>query len=203
MARQISLGSKYYIFKHDNSDKISPTEDHLLITAHGGYASKGGVFSKKTKQFKVPGWCQLYFYGDHTFTLKDPKIYPIMKGEYQVKMTIPSGGMVMDYELSKYQGKHGNKDETYDSIKSNIDQNNKAVTGDDFEYRNKQSRNYQYSFDVLTVRNRVGSGDPTLSELLKALDQGGFRYENIHCSFCRSDMSVDDSPSMSATKWGT
>lgn len=47
MAKQISLGSKYYIFKHDNSDTISPTEDHLLITAHGGYASKGGLFSKQ------------------------------------------------------------------------------------------------------------------------------------------------------------
>lgn len=192
MATQIALGEKFYLFKHDNKDTINPAEDHLLVTAHGGYMDVRGPLG--SKNFKVPSWTQLHFYGAHGLSLLDPGVYDIMKGEYQVSETAGPGDSVTNYELSKYQGRHGNINETYTSISANIQTNLNRL--------DVNSRNFAFIFDVLTVRNRILRSDPSLKDMLNELDSHGYRYENIHCIFCRSPM-VADSGSTSAKRFGS
>lgn len=83
-----------------------------------------------------------------------------------------------EYELSKFQGKHGNDFETYDSIQRNIKSHLKEGN----------------SYDVLTVRNRkkgfYKNNDVHLSDILSWLNQENLHYKTIVCSFCRSDVAV-------------
>lgn len=45
-------------------------------------------------------------------------------------------------------------------------------------------------YDVLTVRKRRLKRDMTLRDVLAQLDHAGYRYPEIHCSFCRSPMRI-------------
>ncbi|MFT3768634.1 MAG: hypothetical protein QM820_24575 [Minicystis sp.] len=45
-------------------------------------------------------------------------------------------------------------------------------------------------YDVLTVRKRRLKWDMTLREVLVELDRAGYRYPEIHCSFCRSPIRI-------------
>ncbi len=197
MANRIVLGSKFYLFRN-NEGGFNAAEDHLLISAHGGYMDLWGPL--KSNIIRVPEWTQLYFYAAHGSTIRDPGVYNILKGNFQVSETVGSGGSVTNYELSKYQGSHGNENETYASISANIDQNNGVL--EDVQSGANKSRNYAFRFDVLTVRNRRFRSDPTLSDVFAALAENNYRYENIHCSFCRSPM-FGRSGDASAQRWGT
>ncbi len=201
---QIPVGDKFYLFRHDPQRPVDPATDHLLITAHGGYMNVNGPLGSKT--FTVPGWTRLHFYAPHGSTIANPGIYDIMKGEYQVLESAGPGSQVTNYELSKFQGRHGDANETYESIGKDV-----ARNADQLSYQEEimtsgrakgPGRNFAFNFDVLTIRNRVLRSDPTLKEALETLGRQGFRYENIHCSFCRSGM-VGDSPSAAARKFGT
>lgn len=195
---RIELGSKFYLFLHDESgvaNNYGDREVHLLISAHGGYMNLFGPL--KSSQFQVPRWCRLHFYASHGASISDPSITGIAKGQYQVSETYEPQDLITDYELSKYQGSHNSAGETYDSITSAISRNNWNVE----QGVQSATRNFGFYFDVLTVRNRQFQSDPKLSDVLAALDQAGRRYENIHCSFCRSKM-FGDSPTESATAFG-
>ncbi len=194
MATQIPLGEKFYLFTPAND--FNAEEDHLLISAHGGYTNLKGPLG--TSSFEVPKWVQLHFYASHGNSLNDPTVYGIMKGQVQVKETSGPGTRVTNYSLSKYQGRHGSANETYGSIGGNIDQNVGVV--DDIG-RFNLSRNFGFRFSVLTVRNRRFRSDPSLSDALAALATAGYRFENIHCSFCRSSMF--GSGTESAAVYGT
>ena len=39
--------------------------------------------------------------------------------------------------------------------------------------------------DIITVRSRVWKRSPKLSDILKALWANGYKYEEVHCNFCR------------------
>ncbi|MGD1927152.1 MAG: putative adhesin [Paracoccaceae bacterium] len=209
MALKIELGDKFYLFRHGNNPKIDPAEDHLLITAHGGYADALGPL-KGTGNVKVPDWCQLYYYASHGSTLSDPGLSDIMRGKYQVKEVKASGVSVHNYELSKFQGKHGGGEiENYAAISKCIDYasnkavNPKYVSPGKMGLPASSHSNFAFKFDVLTVRNRKFKSDPSLSDVFAALKQHGYRYENIHCSFCRSNMRpFTKSSSQSAQQWG-
>lgn len=197
MARKVALGDHLYIFR-SGTGLPNPAEDHLLISAHGGWSTSDGTF-------KVPQWTQLYFYGREGASIKDPGVYNVMKGEWQVVEAAGAGTLVRDYQLSKYQGRHGNEKETYDSIGSSIDRNSEAMQrmaqGDKYV----KDRNFGYNFDVLTVRNRnpynpFATTGSSLKKVLQTLSDNGYKYENIHCSFCRWEKGGG---SVSATKFGT
>jgi hypothetical protein len=196
---QIELGSKFYLFLHDETgvaNNYGDREVHLLISAHGGYMNLFGPL--RSAQIRVPRWCRLNFYADHGASLSDPSVGGIAKGQYQVSESYEPQDLITDYELSKYQGSHNSAGETYATIKTAIDINNYNVgLGNQ-----SQTRNFGFYFDVLTVRNRRFRSDPSLSDVFTALDQAGRRYENIHCSFCRSKM-FGSSPTQSATAFGT
>jgi hypothetical protein len=196
MAR-IELGERFYIFAPD--DSFDAADDHLLISAHGGYMNLFGPLGRN--QIRVPAWTQLYFYADHGSTIQDPGVYNIMKGEYQVSETKGPGSVVTDYSLSKYQGRHGGgDDETYAKISEQVTRN-ASVLADVGSGKNK-GRNFAYKFHVLTVRNRRLRSDPDLSDVLAALTAAQRQYQNIHCSFCRSPM-LGSSGDAAAKKFGT
>lgn len=200
---QVPVGDKFYLFRHDTNRPVDPASDHLLISAHGGFLNLGGPLG--SKNFSVPAWARLHFYAPHGSTIANPGIYDIMKGEYQVLESAGPGDRITNYGLSKFQGRHGDPNETYTSIGQDV-----ARNADQLSYQEEimtsgrakgPGRNFAFNFDVLTIRNRRLRSDPTLKEALDTLDRHGFRYENIHCSFCRSPM-LGDSPGAAARAFG-
>lgn len=93
-----------------------------------------------------------------------------------------------DYTLAKFQGaKHGNASESYseianfgksaDQILAEFPGMNAAATREEIAKRKPM--------DIITVRNRRFSTDPTLKEIIYTMSKHGFKYEEYHCSFCR------------------
>jgi len=199
VANQIALGEKFYLFTANGFDRET---DHLIISAHGGYWNLFGPLGSSS--IPVPDWTRLHFYAAHGSTISDPEIYPLMRGDYQVSETVSPGSRVTDYTLSKYQGRHGNRNETYTSIDRHIDRNidHLSYIAEQAALGVSSQRNFGFRFHVLTVRNRWFQFSPTLSEALATLDRGGWRYENIHCSFCRNPMLSFSPPSANATPFG-
>jgi hypothetical protein len=80
-----------------------------------------------------------------------------------------------DYVLSKQHKAHGGLNigrydhVSYDHVKRYLDAT-PEVAGKN---------------DIVTIRNRAGWADPTLSEVIKALWQNGYKYADIRCCFCR------------------
>jgi len=180
VAVRMELGNQQYVFQDDSGDRA----DELLITSHGHY------WMGLTGSVTVPSWTTLYFFGPHQAALLDPGVQKVSFGMKSYEKAGP-GTTVRDYTLSKYQGSHGSEDETYASIKSDIDYNRDIIE------RAKEATEAQLQpildsgvkfekFDVLTVRNRRLRVDPNLSSVLNQLEAANMQYPHILCSFCRS-----------------
>ncbi|MFO1050922.1 MAG: hypothetical protein U1F36_01750 [Planctomycetota bacterium] len=102
----VNLGRRMYLHKMGNG--YAP---RVLITAHGGIQEKG-------KTFQLPKGVTVRFFTPHGTVLKDPGVTAILQGKDATE-TI-TGGACYNYELSKYQGRHGGSEgkpaETYESI---------------------------------------------------------------------------------------
>ncbi len=194
MARQIALGSEFYLWQSEGA-----RAPNLLVTSHGAYMPRPEFGKSSVGGFmNVPAWTTLHFYGPHQHSLIDPGISKVISGGLKVYESAPSGAAVRNYRLSKYQGRHGNENETYQSIRHSIDNNRmfealrqEALASADPEklrYVQRVAPNAFPAFDVLTVRNRwwMGGMGATLRELLQELSRAGHRYPNVHCVFCRS-----------------
>ena len=187
MPQQIAVGSTIYLHRSDRA--FDPETTHLMITAHGA-AMPGN--------FRVPKWAALHFYGRHGAAIEDPGFRDILDGKYQVIETANPDDVCHNYLLSKYQGRHGNVRETYEALQHAVQMNSEFLDGihemvarrDDrinrVVNRSMGSRGFGYHFDFLTIRNRWHHKlGVQLSTVLSQLDRAGYRYENIHCSFCR------------------
>jgi hypothetical protein len=140
----------------------------MIISSHGGRSLMGGrSIGTGFKKPKVPVGMSLAFYGpDRSVlvagTVKYEFINHNLAGQpYKIKN---AGDRYVDYELTKFQGYHGNEDETYDVVKECLGK-----------------------YDVVTIRHRplkLG-GSIMLSGLLAKLAKEGFAYKKVHCSFCR------------------
>ncbi len=124
--------------------------------------------------------------------------------------------LYLHYLLSKYQGRHANERETYEMLQATVRSNSGFLAGvhdllaaqDERKSRAVKramdSRSFAFHFDVLTIRNRYrGFAAPLgvrLSWVLGELDRCGYRYEQIHCSFCRSKPRGG---SVHAQAWGS
>lgn len=140
----------------------------LIISSHGGRTMMGGrSLSTGFQKKKVPKGTSLAFYGPDRAvltagTIKYEFITHNLAGQaHKVKM---AGEPYVDYELSKFQGYHGNEDETYDVVQECLGQ-----------------------YDVVTIRHRPlrGGGSIMLSKLLETLSNDGYNYRKVHCLFCR------------------
>jgi hypothetical protein len=162
----------YIIKPSSHTERDGSSEVHLLISAHG---------MVMPGSFRIPGNLDVHFYGRHGAAVYDPGAYDIIKGVYQVLETSHGADTCSNYLLTKYQTSSG--DETYGSLQSGLDRNSGVL--EDMRAGKTRDRNYAYDFDVLTIRNRKKMGAMQFSTVLNTLVQGGHRYDQIHCSFCR------------------
>ena len=193
MSQRVAIGNDLYLIHGDEGPS-----DFLLISAHG--ATKNDTFS-------VPGWTRLHFYAPRKHYL----IMPMSKFQLgsRVVEEINPGGSSPNYALSKYQGRHGDNNETYATLGALVDRTRKSIeagrpqmpaipasagpgikrwVNESFKEKIKEYENL-LPFDFLTIRNRKPylpfAGGTSLKAALAQLDQSGYRYPYIFCSFCR------------------
>lgn len=78
------------------------------------------------------------------------------------------GQEYVDYQLTKFQGRHGNEDEAYATGQECLTQ-----------------------YDVVTIRYRpLKLGGTYLSDVLATSQAQGYVYGRIHCSYCRSFSNI-------------
>lgn len=204
-ATQSMVGDRLYLFTDGSPNR----GDSLVISSHGAYVpGRNRGTDEGNGWFKVPSWTTLDFYVVHGKVLEDPTITSVTR--YKPVETLGPGALVRNYRLFKYQGRHGSRDETYDTIRARIDDNRRlAAKRDDErtaatqEQRDSGLLDPIHRFDVLTVRHRfrglqnvVGV---TLREVLRDLETNGHRYDRIRCAFCRSSL-LGDQPWTSLNK---
>lgn len=156
----------------------------------------------------VPDWTRLHFYAPRDrFLVMDMSKFNLTA---VVEEEINGANYSPNYLLSKYQGRHGDADETYGALGALVDRVRNAISagpapdpqlpadyGPNRKRAELQMHRATYEnllpFDVLTVRNRSvfkgGSltGIP-LSEALAAIGNV-HQYSFIFCSFCRGNVS--------------
>ena len=173
MAGRKDIGDHLILFYKDGGN----SNTDLVISAHGGYWARPEL-GKQTGclrnipgfggWFKVPVGETLHFYVPHKYVLDDPEISNALQGLTHKFESSPAGTLVRNYRLNKYQGKHGNEQETYNHISQSID-------------------DPRAFFDVLTIKNRWWKiGGITLKAALEQLSKATSQYSDIYCLFCRS-----------------
>ncbi len=192
-----SLGeqSGLRIYQTDLLYLLLPKEstNRVIISAHGGHA----VLSK-TNQFEVPTDVVLRFYSDDTKSVIDPGFNDFYRGEAAPKEIITEGDMCFDYLLTKYQGRHGNKSETYESITTVINETVAAkqqllggaqkLEAGARKDKLLQGASREKVAAVVTVRNRWFKGEATLSMVVHAVKKHTPAITIFDCLFCRSTM---------------
>ncbi|WP_444934223.1 putative adhesin [Microbulbifer sp. JTAC008] len=180
---------------------------NLVISAHGA----------TTKQIFYPkghGGDNLFFFSPHGYSLNDPGIGSVLSGNAKYHEWIGKGKVCHNYTLSKYQGYHGSttgqilgritrpfiKGESYADVQKAVDnahEHNEMVRN--LDPNNPMHQPYikkgvkpVMSADLLTIRNRVKMDNPTLVDVLNILHRNNLHYENIYCSFCRSEVSFSN-----------
>jgi len=178
------LGSKFYLW-HGKTRK-----NLVVITAHGGYALHN-------KPFKVPSGMRIHFYAPHGYILKDPGLAAAADGSTSVHDSYDSGRWCPDYELSKFQGRHGSEKETYERIGAGMHRDariarSREMSGGGELSAAQLSGMKEIIMDVITVRNRILQKSPTLGDVIQAMQKDGLRYKEIYCSFCRCRSGLPD-----------
>jgi hypothetical protein len=174
---KIDINGKMYLIKKS----LTGYAPSLVISAHGGIKENGApTFHTK--------WGTLHFYSVHGQATDDLGIRNFCSGgkDNQRTESIVATSNCYDYDLSKYQGKHNNVGESYESIEGSqnyVDDFNELLlqAGDRAPKGSKQ----MVDFDVLTIRNRWYNKNVTLSQALSAIGKLN-QYADVHCYFCRS-----------------
>jgi hypothetical protein len=128
----------------------------------------------------------------------DPGFNNFYQQEAAPKEVISEGEKCFNYILTKYQGRHGNKTETYDSIADIINETERlsklltkqATTATSPKAREMFRRGAakEKLAAVVTVRNRWFKGEATLSMLLREVKQAAPSLILFDCLFCRSTL---------------
>lgn len=174
-----AVGKQLYVWSSSSSGK---SRDVAVISAHGCGALVNGMDT-------APKGIKLIFYCPHGYSLEDPKIETIVAG-----VTPPAIGphKVQDYWLTKYQEAESKTArtrpaETYKDIYELPELFAKMHA---FGEKYDKSANYaDIKMDVVTIRNRAFHISPRLSWVLKELWANGYKYSEVHCSFCRPTFS--------------
>jgi hypothetical protein len=185
-----ALGSYIYFFKS------AVGGDNCLISAHGGYVKNNASF----KLSKINSNIKVIFYGEHKNVLSDPGLDLLAKRPKAVNThPAPDGDDVMDYVLSKYQGKHSKANETYDKIANKLafDATRKQAYDENFDYvlsnpAIKAIYDSLASAHVVTIRNRWNKSDVSLKAVIETVVKHKPEIKNFHCSFCRSLVGDDN-----------
>ena len=196
---KLAIGDWIYLWVAKDGDYPAAAKGkEVMITSHG-------IQTKNVDIFDIPGGYEVAFYAPDGAILQDPGFIGVATNAIQPFASFKDKSR--NYELSKFQGKHGGKSETYGTIQSFLANNEENVINhkkvlDDFEKLEKdgkltdpmmksmfeQAKKVKIpslSMDIITIRNRKLKGSsPTLKDVLKVLSDSNFKYKTIHCSFC-------------------
>jgi hypothetical protein len=181
--RVIDLNGIAYYFKAG-----AGFHPEVLISSHGGYSSGA------KKDLDIKGGITLKYYVKHGQTQKDFGIDRFC-AEIRPPVVETCTVKTYNYSLTKYQGDHGNVNETYDFI-SNLDS---RVTSHNTKMKKAWEHDPEFQakvgnlapFDVVTVRNRCYSSSVDLKTILSLIRRCRRAYTNpttVHRFFCRSRM---------------
>lgn len=193
------------LFKADDNRESA----HLVITAHG-CIEKGAA-----QTVNHPG-IRLHFYSKHGTTTTDKNLISFKTNEFNNQQrveTLEVGNPSYDYLLSKYQGARAGPNsnvimETYETINACLNRVPVIYTDLEKEFAKQHGFPPQAplspgSFDVLSIRSRLALTIPfgptfdiqdcfteiRLSYVLDELKKQNIHYGDIHCYFCRSEVS--------------
>jgi hypothetical protein len=198
------LGDKFLLFS-DATNKA----DHLIISSHGGY-------TLASKSIPVPNNTTLIAYGPHGWSLSDPGIGKVAKGQILPYASIargypsplPGSAAPSAYQkpLPKYLS-----DFAGETLPNPIAIDHKVLAGTHipghirnynlkkFQFPGKESyrvianvvtesrMSTQSPVDILTVRNRYGLLNPDIEDLFQAMRTFKIHYNKITLLFCRSN----------------
>lgn len=184
------IGKNFYLFKAVSSTPA------CLISAHGGHY--------REQHFELPPGVTVHFYALHGFTLLDPGTQ-VLNLQVTPKESITGPASCHDYVLSKYQGRHNAREETYGSIATQVRDTAQARSEAQTKYMRRAAEGApdwqlisardqvtsRTEINIVTVRNRVGAGDMRLSALINAVHAAYPSFTVFHCSFCRSSMNFE------------
>jgi hypothetical protein len=159
MFDKTKVGSQIYVWSKDGKNTKNKT---VVISAHGMQTIMNSRRTHKLRQNVI----RIAFYAPHAYTLVDPMLEKIINREVSPSewSTWDKCQDSQDYNLTKYQGKHSNYEETYEMI----------------EKLGKYSR-----MDVITIRNRILSNAITMKQVIDQVLDDGWLYSEFHCAFCR------------------
>jgi hypothetical protein len=195
------LDGTLYLFKY-LAEGYAP---RLIISAHGAQGASPAKFPLEADE-------HLYFYSAHGEPAPSRAVFSAAgmreptEGPVDPQGDLAGPAECHNYRLKKYQGIYSpGVGETYDQLQRM--QETDATTYKKM-FRNPHNLRKEQStvlpgdylkdlplptvrdplqFDILTVRNRWYSQTVTLAEVMKALRKLPHRYEEIHCTFCRSE----------------
>ena len=185
------VGSSIYVWSKKTG---APSEKRLVITSHGDESNINGMAAAG-----VPRSCKLVFYGPHGYMLRDPNLPALIAGNLVIHETVDRPQSSQDYQLQKYTNtndtstRHNEVGETYASIAGMLELFPMIAGMAQKAGENVYAANYskQFGMDILTVRSRRFHKDPKLSQVLQELWKSNYRYDEIHCAFCRGEAGIN------------
>ena len=176
-AQQFPLGNSFYVFTASPRPGSVPS---CIIDCHG----RPAITKPK---FDLPQGVNVRFYVSRGAFLIAGEVHAedgtwyvdavdvIANKQVQNVELVYAPTKCLDYVLSKQHKAHAGKKAfryshvSYDEVKKYLDTNPDVAS----------------KHDIITVRNRSGVADPTLSDLIKLLGQSKYKYSEIRCCFCR------------------
>jgi hypothetical protein len=183
--RREAMGSDFYYWKA----VAGHFQDRVIISAHGGISAKAAA------DLTVPAGLTLHYYVIHGVIQGDFGLTAFAAPTPPVPLApiIAGGQNTYNYDLSKYQGRHGNVNETYASIIAGGDNASRhnamldTLTPEDIARVGGNVTGRQSLYDIVTVRNRWWSRGSDLKSALKKIRAlRGNSLVTVECFFCRS-----------------
>ncbi|WP_293934916.1 putative adhesin [Iodobacter sp.] len=176
-----ALNDQLYVFSNNNGNRH---HNAAMITAHGEQLLFGSTLSRT---FTVPAGTGISFFAPHGSTLTTT-FYNCGRGANRpvgVVEIINAGAQCHDYNLTKFEGYHCNGVTGIATLDKIIDCCYDGQRGLSYDNLETLVEDPTVDVDVITVRNRWGCRDMTLSRLIFQLINAGYHYNEIYCSFCR------------------
>jgi hypothetical protein len=163
MANKLSLSDNFYLWT-----PTAGVTSSVVVSCHGGI--NGQQFTSRKGTVYV-------FYSLPTQSAYGSLDKVIHKDQEKDRTTCnhdkANWNVVDDYDLSKFQGKHGGNSESYDDIKTFVDGQGLSVVS----VRNRTGRHKRANNDPLTLK--------ILYQLIEAKYPG--QVNEYKCLFCRVD----------------
>jgi hypothetical protein len=202
------LGGKFLLWTSDRAQART-----LVVSTHGYHLPW-------SKTAAIPNGTELRMYAPHGFELVDPRLHRVVSQTIQPFSLLKAGenipgpaasqlpawqltnkalagtsqpGKIKNYTLAKFQSEHY---ESYRDISNVIRYSNQSPFFGQL---------MSTPMDVLTVRNRFGTRNPTLENLFSALARQGIHYDHIllvHCRCSAISSALGRSPAFKAPMGG-